>query len=158
MYPEGRPSPDGEIGPLQRGLKALVRRGRPEWIQPVGIAYDALVRGRTQAFVSFGEPFRPPSERVEETVLDRLKLAVPLTAGQVVATALVEGLQAGEAALDAAFEEARAEGRNVAPELERAAGRRRRLAEALRAARSTSRPELEFLAREYRSARERAAV
>ena len=57
-------------------------------------------------------------------MLSRLKLAVPLTAGQVVAAALVEGASADAALLDAAWEEARAEGRNVAPELERPEGRR----------------------------------
>ena len=40
VFPEGRPSPDGEIGPLRRGLDALVRRGKPERILPV----DARLR------------------------------------------------------------------------------------------------------------------
>jgi hypothetical protein len=155
LWPEGRPSPDGEIGPIQRGLKALVRRGRPEWIQPIGIAYDPLVPRRTHAFVSFDDPFPPPEEEPEAVVLDRLKLAVPLTAGQVVAAAVVEGSEPAAAALDEAFEAARAEGRNVVPELASAAGRRRRLAEALEAARTAPRGELEFLAKEYRSARDR---
>jgi 1-acyl-sn-glycerol-3-phosphate acyltransferase len=155
LWPEGRPSPDGEIGPIQRGLKALVRRGRPAWIQPVGIAYDPLVPGRTHAFVSFGDPFPPPQEDAEAVVLDRLKLAVPLTAGQFVAAALADGVEPRAEALDEAFDAARPEGRNVSPDLATPAGRRRRLAEAVEAAR-TARPEdLEFLAREYRSARER---
>jgi len=155
LYPEGRPSPDGEIGPLQRGLMALVRRARPTWIQPVGIAYDPLTPRRTHAFVSFGEPFPPPEDDIERVVLERLKLAVPLTAGQVVAAELVEGGQPGEQALDRAVEAAREEGRNVAPELATPAGRWRRVAEAVEAARSASRADLEFLAREFRSARER---
>jgi 1-acyl-sn-glycerol-3-phosphate acyltransferase len=155
LFPEGRPSPDGEIGPIQRGLKALVRRGRPQWIQPVGIAYDPLVPRRTHAFVSFGDAFPPPADDPEAVVLDRLKLAVPLTAGQVVAAALVEGSDPGAAMLEDAFEAAQAEGRNVAPELTTAAGRRRRLAEAVEAAPSAERAELEFLAREFRSARAR---
>jgi 1-acyl-sn-glycerol-3-phosphate acyltransferase len=155
LYPEGRPSPDGEIGPLQRGLKALVRRAHPTWIQPVGIAYDPLTRRRTHAFVSFGEPFPPPEDDVEETVLGRMKLAVPLTAGQVVAARLAEGGRPDERALGEAVEAARAEGRNVAPELATPEGSRRRLAEAVGAARSASPGDLEFLAREYRSARER---
>lgn len=154
LYPEGRPSPDGEIGPIQRGLKALVRRGRPSWILPIGIAYDPLVRGRTHAFVSFGHALAPPEDDVEEVVLGRLRLAVPLTAGQVVAAALVAGRKPDEAALEEAVETARVEGRNLAPALATPAGRGRRLAEALDAACTASLAQLEFLAREYRSARE----
>jgi 1-acyl-sn-glycerol-3-phosphate acyltransferase len=155
LFPEGRPSPDGEIGPIQRGLKALVRRGRPQWIQPIGIAYDPLVPRRTHAFVSFDEPFPPPEADTESVVLDRLRLAVPLTAGQIVAAALVEGGDPSAEALDEAVQAAAAEGRNVAPELASAEGRRRRLTEAVEAARAASRAELEYLAREYRSARDR---
>jgi 1-acyl-sn-glycerol-3-phosphate acyltransferase len=155
LWPEGRPSPDGEIGPIQRGLKALVRRGRPQLIQPVGIAYDPLVPRRTHAFVSFGDSFPPPEEEPEAVVLDRLKLAVPLTAGQVVAASFVEGVEPGAAALEEAVAAAQGEGRNAAPDLLTAAGRRRRLAEAVEAARSAPPAELEFLAREYRSARDR---
>ncbi len=155
LFPEGRPSPDGEIGPIQRGLKALVRRGRPRWIQPIGIAYDPLVRGRTHAFVSFGEPFPTPEEDAEAVVLDRLKLAVPLTAGQVVAAALAAGDEPSATALGEALEAALADGRNVAPELLTSQGRARRLAVAAEAARGAPRSVLEFLAREYRSARDR---
>ena len=117
LWPEGRPSPDGEIGPIQRGLKALVRRGRPQLIQPVGIAYDPLVPRRTHAFVSFGDSFPPPEEEPEAVVLDRLKLAVPLTAGQVVAASFVEGVEPGAAALEEAVAAAQGEGRNAAPDL-----------------------------------------
>jgi hypothetical protein len=155
LFPEGRPSPDGEIGPIQRGLKALVRRARPQWIQPVGIAYDGLVKGRTHAFVSFLDPFAPPEDEPEALVLDRLKLAVPLTAGQVVAAALAEGREPERAELDAAVAEARAEGRNIAPELAAEAGRARRLAEAVAAGRAARREDIQFLAREFLSARER---
>jgi 1-acyl-sn-glycerol-3-phosphate acyltransferase len=155
LFPEGRPSADGEIGPMQRGLKALIRRASPRWIQPIGIAYDPLVRGRTHAFVSFLDPIPPPEEDPEAVVLERLRLAVPLTAGQVVGSALVEGEEPTSARLEEAYETARSEGRNVSPDLLSAEGRRRRLPEAVRAAASASRAELEFLAREYRSARER---
>jgi 1-acyl-sn-glycerol-3-phosphate acyltransferase len=85
VFPEGRPSPDGEIGPVRPGLAALVRRGKPRWLQPIGIAYDPLVRGRTRAFVSFSPPLAVPAGDVEEAVVSSLRLAVPLTAGQVVA-------------------------------------------------------------------------
>jgi hypothetical protein len=155
LFPEGWPSANGEIGPLQRGLSALVRRGSPTSIQPVGIAYDPLTRGRTHAFVSYETPFPPPSEDVEAAVLDRLKLAVPLTAGQVVAAAVVEETEPGEALLDDAVEAAREEGRSLAPELVDPGERRRRLAEARAAAAKADRTVLEYLAREYRSARER---
>ena len=155
VFPEGKPSPDGEIGPLRPGLGALVRRSEPSRIQPIGLAYDPLVRGRTRAYVSFLPPSRPPEEDVEEEVLGLLRLAVPLTCGQVVARRLLQG-EASPRALDKAVaravEEARAEGRNVDPALAERARRRRRVAEALTAARS--RPaELASLAREHASSR-----
>lgn len=153
LFPEGRPSPDGEIGPLQRGLEALVRRGRPAWIQPTGIAYDPLTCGRAKAFVSFETPFAAREDAVEAT-LAALKLAVPLTCGQVVATALLAGSRATAEVLDEAVETARAEGRSIDPELVAPAERRRCLAEAVAAACRRPRGELEVLAREYRSARE----
>ena len=36
VFPEGRPSPDGEIGPIRPGIGALVRRGRPTADPPPG--------------------------------------------------------------------------------------------------------------------------
>ena len=60
VFPEGRPSPDGEIGPLQRGLAALVRRARPAALRPIALAYDPLTRGRTRVFVAIGEAVDPP--------------------------------------------------------------------------------------------------
>lgn len=158
IFPEGRPSPDGEIGPLQRGLASLVRRARPRALQPVGLAYDPLVRGRTRALVSFGEPLDPPEEALEDTVLSALRLAMPLTCGQVVAAWTRSGRHGSAgAALDAEVERAVAEGRNVDPELLEAGKRRRRLRLALASADTSpdDDPRLAFLARELESARAR---
>ena len=151
LFPEGRPSPDGELGPLRRGLSLLVRRGRPELLRPIGIAYDPFVRGRTRAFVSFGEPFSPPERDVEDAVLAALKLAMPLTCGAAVAHALSAG-EAPAEGLERAVTEAREEGRNVERALLSSQSRRARLAECLAAMRRGD-PRLERLAREYESAR-----
>src|SRR5207247_512402 len=91
VFPEGRPSPEGEIGPLRRGLGALVRRGSPAWFLPVAIAYDPLGSGRTRAFISLGGLVEPPARPVEEATLGLLKRAMPLTCGQVVAYELLAG-------------------------------------------------------------------
>jgi hypothetical protein len=155
VFPEGRPSPDGAIGPLRPGLGALVRRARPRWIQPVGLAYDPLTRGRTRAYVSFLPPVPAPEEDAEEAVLRLLRLATPLTCGQVVAGRLVEGSASArelERELEHAVVAARAEGRNVDPALAEPGSRRRRVADALAAARS-NRADLGYLAREHASAR-----
>jgi 1-acyl-sn-glycerol-3-phosphate acyltransferase len=143
VFPEGRPSPNGDVGPLRRGIDALVRRGRPRWILPVGVAYDPLTAGRTRAFVSFGATTPAPAEDVEGAILGLLRRAVPLTAGQTVAA---------DVDLGEAVEVARAEGRPVDPELLDPARRQRRLAEA-RAAAAGREGELAFLAREYASVR-----
>jgi len=151
LFPEGRPSPDGEVGPLRRGLSLLVRRSRPELLRPIGIAYDPFVRGRTRAFVSFGEPFSPPERDVEDAVLAALKRAMPLTCGSAVAHALREG-EAPAEGLERAVAEAHVEGRNVECALLSAESRRARLAECLAAMRRGD-PRLERLALEYESAR-----
>lgn len=181
LFPEGRPSPDGSVGPVLRGIGLLVRRGRPERIRPVGIAYDPLVGGRTRAFVSFLDPLpAPDGPDVEGRVLAALRLAMPLTAGSFAAHELAAAARAGrEPAVDelaagvaAAVEAARAEGRNVERALagprrrERlhetlAALRRRGLLEAaggsvlrLHPDRLLSDPVVRRLEREYASARE----
>ena len=153
LFPEGRPSPDGEIGPVQRGLGALVRRARPAALQPVGLAYDPLVRGRTRVTVAFMPVAPVPAERIEESALALLRLAVPLTVGQVVADLLERGSnESAEDAAVTAVHAARAEGRFVEPDLMRARSRARRLGEALAVARDLPK-EVAFLAREFRSAR-----
>lgn len=151
LFPEGRPSPDGEIGPLRRGVGLLVRRGRPETIRPIGLAYDPFVRGRTRAYVSFGEPLAPPERDVEDAVLAALKLATPLTCGAAVAYALLHGGDP-ERAVERAVGEAREEGRNVERALLSAEARRARLAECLAHVRRGD-PRVGRLAREYESAR-----
>ncbi len=156
IFPEGRPSPDGEIGPLQRGLASLVRRAKPRALQPVGLAYDPLARGRTRALVSFGEPLALPEEAFEDTVLSALRLATPLTCGQVVAGWIRSGRDGSAGAvLETEIERAVAEKRNVDPELLEAGTRSRRLRFALASAGTwgDDDPRLAFLARELESAR-----
>jgi Acyltransferase len=158
VFPEGRPSPDGDIGPLRRGLAALVRRAQPLALQPVAPAYDPLLRGRTRAVVALGDPVSPPSSEIDDTVLALLRRTTPLTCGQVVAGLGAErteerGIRETEAAVAEAVETAFAEGRNVDPDLLRPGSRRRRVQEALAAV--PKRPEaVAYLAREYRSARD----
>jgi 1-acyl-sn-glycerol-3-phosphate acyltransferase len=142
LFPEGRPSPDGEIGPLQRGLGALVRRARPPALLPVALAYDPLTRGRTHVVLAFGAPVTPPAADVEGEALGLLRRTMPLTAGQLVAAGAPES----------AVREAIVEGRPVEPALVPAAARRRRLAEAEQGAR-TAPDALPYLAREFESAR-----
>jgi 1-acyl-sn-glycerol-3-phosphate acyltransferase len=155
IFPEGRPSPDGEIGPLQRGLASLVRRARPSALQPVGLAYDPLVRGRTRALVFFGERLEPPQEALDDTVLAALRLATPLTCGQAVAGWIRSGRHGSAGAvLETEVERALAEGRSVDPELLQAGKRMRRLRLALAVADTwpDDDPRLAFLARELESA------
>ena len=156
VFPEGRPSPDGEIGPIKPGIGALVRRGKPRAIRPLALAYDPLVRGRTRVHLALGEPVEPPAEDVEGALLALLRVTMPLTCGQVVAARLQAGadadLHALERDLGDAVAVAREEGRPVEPDLATAAGRRRRLTEALAVAPRRA-ADLPFLAREYASAR-----
>ena len=142
LFPEGRPSPDGAIGPLQRGLAALVRRARPPALLPVALAYDPLVRGRTRVVLAFGAAVRPPEADVEGEALHLMRRTMPLTAGQLVAARAPES----------AVGDALAEGRPVEPALLRPAARARRLAEAREVA--ARHPDaLPFLALEFETAR-----
>lgn len=159
VFPEGRPSPDGVIGPIRPGIGALVRRGKPVAVRPLALAYDPLVRGRPRVHVAFGEAVPPPAEEVERALLGLLRGTMPLTCGQVVAAALAEGAEADPPALERRLDEAVAaaeeEGRPVERDLATKAGRRRRLAEALAAAPAHA-DALPVLAREYSSARQPA--
>jgi len=159
VFPEGRPSPDGAVGPLLPGAEALLRLGRPHWLQPIGIAYDPLTRGRTRAHVVFPERLDlRGGERPD--ILSVLRNVVPLTCGQVVAHRLLRAGSRDTAALEREVEAevgaAAADGRAVDPALEQPDGRRRRVAEALDAASRLAPGDLEYLAREYESARETA--
>jgi acyltransferase-like protein len=157
VFPEGRPSPDGEIGPIRPGIGALVRRGRPAAMRPLAVAYDPLVRGRTRVHLALGNSVAPPSDEVETQILRLLRRTMPLTCGQFVASRLEAGAEADPTALELDLAEAvalaRAEGRPVEPELGTPEGRRRRLGEALAAAPRKA-GELPVLAREHASARD----
>jgi hypothetical protein len=87
LYPEGRPSPDGSIGPLQRGLDVLIRRARPTSIVVGGIAYDPLGPGRTRAYLALTEPLPPDTD-----VLRTMCATLPLTAGQLAAHERLRGV------------------------------------------------------------------
>jgi hypothetical protein len=145
VFPEGRPSPDGTLGPIARGLAALARRGRPAVLRPLALAYDPLVHGRTRVTISIGRPVPRPDAGVEAVALSLLRRELPLTAGQIVA--------AGADPVSA-VDDAVASGRPVEPELLAPHRRERRLDEA-RAVAERRPGLLPFLAREYASARER---
>jgi 1-acyl-sn-glycerol-3-phosphate acyltransferase len=157
VFPEGRPSPDGEIGPIRPGIGALVRRGKPVAVRPLALAYDQLVRGRSRVHLAVGEAVPPPAEETERALLGLLRRTMPLTCGQVVAAALAEGADADPPALERRLTEAVAaaeeEGRPVERNLATEEGRRRRLAEALAAAPAHA-DALPVLAREFASARQ----
>ena len=157
VFPEGRPSPDGELGPIRPGIGALVRRGRPAAMRPLAIAYDPLTRGRTRVCLALGDPVDPPSADIETGILALLRRTMPLTCGQVVAARLEAGAEADPTALERELADAvalaREEGRPVEPDLTTSEGRRRRLTEALATAARRS-GELPYLAREHASARE----
>jgi acyltransferase-like protein len=152
VFPEGRPSPEGEIGPLRRGLSALVRRAAPRWFLPIALAYDPLRRGRARVMVAVGPRVESPAEDVEGTTLELLRRAMPLTCGQYVAHELLAGREAGPKGLAQAVEEARGEQRPVDPELLDSRRHRAAIAEALAAAERRS-ADLRVLGREYASAR-----
>ena len=73
----------------------LVRRGRPESVLPVAIAYDPLQPGRPLAFVAFGKPLGDLADDVEASILYALMRTTPLTCGQVVAGRLVDVADSG---------------------------------------------------------------
>jgi Acyltransferase len=151
VFPEGRPSPDGEVGPLRRGLSALVRRAKPEWFLPVGLGYDPLVRGRTRVVVTIGRPVEAPTEDVEPATLQLMRRATPLTCGQWVAHERLAGGDLTVARLAEAVAAAREDGRPVDPDLLDPRLREERLTETL--AVDASAADLGFLSREYASAR-----
>ncbi|MGI9659816.1 MAG: hypothetical protein ACR2OD_12975 [Gaiellaceae bacterium] len=142
LFPEGQPSPDGDLGPLRRGLGAVIRRGRPERLSAFGLAYDPLTTGRDTVVLGVLESVDPPTGAGEPDVLPYLSRAIALTSGQVVSATLLEAVRAGAtnvspAALDAALvdaqDEALAARRLVDPVLGDKGSRRRLLEDALRA-------------------------
>jgi 1-acyl-sn-glycerol-3-phosphate acyltransferase len=144
IFPEGRPSPDGTVGPLMDGVGAIVRRARPSQVIALAPAYDPLVEGRTRAYLAVSAPHAPGVD-----VLELLKRTTPLTVGDSVAAALADG-DDPYARLDRDVAAAREEGRPCAPELDDEHERRRRVEAAVRVARG--RP-LDRLVRTYRSVR-----
>jgi hypothetical protein len=155
VFPEGRPSPDGEIGPIRPGIGALVRRGEPTAVRPLALAYDPLVHGRTRVHLVLGPPAQLGGKDVEDQLLALLRATMPLTCGQFVAARLQAGADADPTALERdladAVAVAREAGRRVEPDLLTAGGRSRRLTEALAVAPRKAR-ELPILAREHASA------
>jgi hypothetical protein len=135
IYPEGRPSPDGAIGPLQRGLSLLIRRAEPDQLVAGGLAYDPLGRGRPRAYVALGEALPPTAD-----VLAAMRRTLPLTPGQLAAHAVLHGVAPEP------------DGRPAEPRL------RELLPEALAAARTAPRAVLERLDLELRSARGEGAA
>ncbi|MDX6555788.1 MAG: Acyltransferase [Miltoncostaeaceae bacterium] len=142
LFPEGRPSPDGAVGPLRRGLGALARRGGARRLVPIGVAYDALTVGRPRAVVALRPAVAADGEGIEDRALSELRRALPLTCAGAVAPALLALAEAGERRLDpAALERAVAEavkrarsaGRPVERALIDTARHRPRLAECLAA-------------------------
>ena len=136
LFPEGRPSPDGAIGPLRKGVGLFMRRGAPDELLPIAIAYDPFTRGRARACLAVGAPFPPAEANAEEQILAALRRLTPLTCAQVVADRILRQAEAGRtevrpALLDAelarAVDASRLEGRPVDPVLESGRSRRARL-------------------------------
>ena len=130
LFPEGRVSPDGAIGPIGDLLDLVVRRGRPRVVLPLGIAYDPLTRHRTEVVVGAGPPIPSGDEPTHVAAGSALRRALPVTCGQVLARyvtrACAAGVASSAAARRLADEVARAaivQGRPVARRL-RADGRR----------------------------------
>jgi 1-acyl-sn-glycerol-3-phosphate acyltransferase len=144
IYPEGRPSPDGTLGPLMDGVAAIIRRARPQRIVALAPAYDPLVEGRTHAFLAVSAPVEPDAD-----VLSLLKRTTPLTVGDSVAAALADHADP-ERRLADDVEAAREERRPYERALDDAEVRRGRVEVALRVAQGRS---LERLVSTYRSAR-----
>ncbi|HEU6443789.1 MAG TPA: hypothetical protein VFL61_01895 [Gaiellaceae bacterium] len=181
LSPEGRVSPDGAIGPLDRAVGLLLRRGRPETLLHLGVAYDPLTRGRPWAYVAFGSPLATPEADAEAVVLSELRRLTPLTCGQVVAARLARACADGRGSLSegevmnllaAEVADARVVDRPVPAALASTDERRRRVAGCLSALerrglirrrgasfaidsdRVADDPELRYLVREFESARD----
>jgi hypothetical protein len=136
IFPEGRPSPDGTLTRFQAGLSTLVRLGRPVALQPVGVAYDRLTRGRARAIVSFGPPVEAAAGDVDEALRVALARAMPVTCGSVVSAELARLAREGRgvswvADLETALAGAVKDGRPCDRGLTGPVGRRSRLAECL---------------------------
>jgi hypothetical protein len=144
IFPEGRPSPDGTVGPLMDGVGAIVRRAQPARIVAVAPAYDPLVDGRPRAYLAIS-----PRSRPDVDVLDLLKRTTPLTVGDSVAAALADRGDP-DRRLDEDVAAAREVGRPYEPELDDVDIRRARVDTAVRVAGALP---LDRLVRTYQSVR-----
>jgi hypothetical protein len=165
LFPHGFPSADGAIGPLDARVARFVRWMRPSAIQPIGLAYDPLTRGRERAFVAAGTVVHDAlsRERGGAELLAAMRGATPLTAGHVVAHETVRrgvapGIAEATAALVAALGLARRRGRPVERALEDRDRAARRVREAVAAATrmGPAHPAVVRTARTYATALERA--
>jgi 1-acyl-sn-glycerol-3-phosphate acyltransferase len=95
ISPEGTPSRDGSVGAIQRGVGLLVRRGRPERIVPIGLAFDPVGPGRTRGLVRIGDAVPPPTGDVEAALHTLLRRTLPRSAGAAAAYAYRQGLVDG---------------------------------------------------------------
>jgi 1-acyl-sn-glycerol-3-phosphate acyltransferase len=102
LFPEGRVSPDGGVGPIGDLIDLVVRRGRPESVIPVGIAYDPLTLHRTEVAVGVGTPGPPDGGQAAVAAADALRRAIPVTCGQVLARYVVRASASGIGSVDAA--------------------------------------------------------
>ena len=130
LFPEGRVSPDGAIGPIGDLLDLVVRRGRPRVVLPLGIAYDPLTRHRTEVIVGAGAPIPPGDEPIQVVAGVALRRAVPVTCGQVLARYVTRACAGGVASTagarqlaDEVARAATAQGRPVARRLRSSARR-----------------------------------
>jgi hypothetical protein len=115
------------------------------------------VSGRTRAYVAFTAPVEPGQGRILPAVVWALRAAMPLTPGQLAATAVLGGVASASAfgdTAEAAIARARDEGRPLEPAL-LGPGRERILSEALSRARRRGPSDalIQRLAREHASAR-----
>jgi hypothetical protein len=157
LFPHGRLSPDGAIGPLDPRPARLLHLARPTAVQPVAIAHDPFGRGRPRAFVGIGEARCAPSRRGgARELLTALRQTMPLACGLAVAHSLAEvNLPARTATLTEAVERAtelaRSNGRPIEPALEDDITRRARVEEAVRAVRGlgVAHPSVKRAARTY---------
>lgn len=140
LFPEGRVSPDGRIGPVGDVLRVVATHGRARRIVPVGLAYDPLHRGRVTVAVG-NVPMPDVRSDFVTTAEATLRRATPVTCGQTVAGWLVDDAAPASVEdlrrrLDRTIDRARDEGRPIAQELTNTNARERRLNEALAAVRA----------------------
>lgn len=156
IFPEGRPSPDGSVGPIMRGVGALAGRGGGGPVQPLALAYDPLTRGRPRVLVAAAKPLEPPLRDVEGALLDAFRGTLPLTAGELVAERLVRTGKAPSAQEAVSLAQAERErGRPVEPALLEPASAAERVAEAAAAAQSAPDSVIARLVRTHDSVRGR---